>query len=117
MSEMFGGIGSMATLGRAGLGEDEGDLGERADGPLDVELHRRRLGECRARDAHRVQRDVLLVERRDELLAQPHEQQQQTATNSTVDRRDHRERRAQRPGKRRRVDALQRADRGSSPLP
>ena len=56
-------------LGRADLGEHLAHLRNGAQRRLQLELHVHRLGEAGARDAHRVRRDVALVERGNELAA------------------------------------------------
>ena len=71
MSEAFGGIGSLASSGVPVLENTKATCGRRLTVFSTRKLHRLRLGKPRRRDADRVHGDVLLVQRGDELLAEP----------------------------------------------
>ena len=71
VSEAFGGIGSEAISAVPVFENTNATCGKLADGLLDLELHRLRLGQAGAGNAQRMHGDVLFVQRRDELLAKP----------------------------------------------
>ena len=74
--ESIGRVGRHRVGGRlrgTGLRKDEGDLRESADCLLHGELHRLRLRQRSRGDAQRVHGDVLLIQRGQELLAEPGE--------------------------------------------
>ena len=76
MSETFGGIGSEAISAVPVLEKTKRHLGEGLQGLFHLQLHRRRLRERRARDAHGMHRDIVLIERRDKLLSQLPEEEE-----------------------------------------
>ncbi len=80
--------------------------GNSADRLFDPELHGLRLGKRGARNAHGVHGDILLVERRDEFLAEPCKEQPRQ-TNKTTAPPMNRERGTNRPAQRGCVKRLQ----------
>ena len=75
VSEVLGGMGSVATSAVPVFENTTATCGNPRIVLLDHKLHGLRLGKRRARNSQGIHGDVLLVERRNEYLAEPGEEQ------------------------------------------